>query len=498
MRTGYRMNRSRFFAALRSGWHRSLCCAGLALMLAGGTADAAGEPERTYSEHEACAMLRSELVEFERYAESTMQSTLEILRSRKVSAAELKKMEEWQSAQLKRFQKALRQEDPLLALVDGWAVSRSLIRYMDQPSSAEGLTGTTRAVGVDMMQRREERLAYIASRYLSPAAIEALEDRLEEFTVEQAIPASTELQSDARWWSAPFFSGWSKGQAAVEGLFQMSLIPGRALKGVSESGTALSGIRETTAEAVQVINQLPANVRKEFQVALDDLIAKRSEIIEILSVIDSVSTNLRVTAESTHLTAAGIQESLTVARELLPAGESLAVAVERAVNASSDLVRLIGQDSAPAAQPGGEGGERRGFDIADYQRTAAALTGAAVEIRQMLEEIRTLIEREDGGESTGDSEGFEVRDYGAAADSIQLSAAEIRALLGDLRGVAEDAAVQERIAVLRDEADALTRRTAGHVTAVVDHLAVRLIQLLLVGFLLACAYALFQRKLRQR
>jgi hypothetical protein len=457
--------------------------------------DTAPAPVATYTDPEARQMLHSELVEFEQYAESTMKSTIEILKSRKAGTAELKTVDEWQSAQLKRFRTALHQEDPLRALVDAWAISKSLSRYLEQ-NDIDGMSATTRAVGLDMIKRREERLAYIASRYLSPDTIASLSSKLEAFAVEQPIPAHEELKPESRWWSAPFFSAWGKGQSAVEGIFQMSLIPGRALKGVSESGTALTGIRETTAEAVQVIDRLPANIRTEFQVALNDLIDKRSEIMEILGAIDSVSTNLRVTAQSTHLTAVEVQDSMTLARELIPAGESLAVAVERAVNASTDLVKVIGKDSTQGAQPGPEGGDRKGFDIGEYQKAATALTAAAVEIRQMLVEIQALVDSPDSEDSNEDDSGFDVREYGAAADSIQHSTAEIRALVSDLRGLTGDEVLRERLAVLRDDADGIARRMAEHANDAVDHLTLRLIQTAFVVFLLACGYALIQRRLR--
>lgn len=454
----------------------------------------AAAPFATYTDPEARRMLQLELVEFERYAESTMKSALEILKSRKSSAAELKKVDEWQRAQFKRLQSALHQDDPLLALVDAWAVSKSLSRYMEQHDVADGVS----AVGIDMLKRREDRLAYIATRYLSPETIAALSSRLDAFTLQQPIPPNEELVPESRWWSAPFFSAWSTGQAAVEGVFQMSLIPGRALKGVSESGTALSGIRETTAEALLVIDRLPATIRAEFQLALDDLIAKRSEIIEILSAVDAVSTNLRVTAQSTQRTAVEVQESMTLARELLPAGESLAKAVERAVIAAADLMRTIGVDAAPGATPEGTEGQHQSFEIAEYQKTAVALTGAATEIRLMLGEIRALVDRPESGESTDEDQGFDVREYKATADSIQSSTAEVRALIRDLYGLAGDKALQERIAVLRDEAEAVTQRAAERANGVVDHLTVRLIQVAFVVFFLACGYAWLQRRFRQK
>ena len=172
--------------------------------------------------------------------------------------------------------------------------------------------------------------------------------------------------------------------------------------------------------------------------------------------------------------------------------------MERAVIATTALMQVIGVDAAPEALPGDGDGQRKGFEISEYQETAVALTGAATEIRLMLGEIQALVDNPASKESAADDHGFDVREYGAAADSIQHSTSEIRALIRDLSGLAGDKVLQDRIAALRDEADAATQRTAAHATGVVDHLALRMIQIAFVIFFLACAYAWVQRRLRQK
>lgn len=259
-------------------------------------------------------MLRTELGEFERYIESTMKAAHDILRSRSVTDDDLKKLDEWQAAQRTQYSQALRQQDPLAALTDAWAVSKSLTGYLTQAAAPDKLPEPCREVALDMLQRREDRLLHIASRYLPEESIAALSSGIDAYTAGQSASRSSGQWLDPRQWTAPLFSVWAKSQATAGSVLQVPLMPGRALKGVSESGKALSGIRESTADAVQVASRLPESIRTEFQIALADLMDQRAEIMEILGTVDSVSTNLRAAAESSRLTAAEIRGLVDLSR----------------------------------------------------------------------------------------------------------------------------------------------------------------------------------------
>jgi hypothetical protein len=404
-----------------------------------------GEPAGTYSDDEGRMMLRSELDEFGRYTESTMKAAREILISRAVSPGDLKKLDAWQSAQRTEFNQALLQQDPLVALADAWAVSKSLTRYLNQEGSATELPGTVREVALDMLKRREDRLLYIASRYLPVDSVAALSQGIETFTDDQSAPEGEASHPDARRWTAPLFSVWAKGQATVGSVLQVPLMPGRALKGVSDSGKALTGIRETTADAIQVANQLPENIRTEFQIALTNLFERRAEIIEILSAVDSVSTNVRAAAESSRLTAEQVNEMMGLA------------------------------DSA-----------------------SVSLRAAAESTRLAVAEIRGLAELNRASEKPEGVKPFDIRDYGAAAESIQYGAAEVCALLGELRAISEDEELSRRMGLLWAEADAVAEKNAARVRQLIDHFALRLIGVTVIGFVLACTYALLRMKLMRK
>ncbi len=460
----------------------------LVFILCEGTLFAADEPAGVYTDKEGRVMLQAELAEFDRYVEFTMDTARKILIERKVAAAELKVLADWQNAQKEQFKDALRQSNPVQALIDAWAVSASLTRHMSQTDSLNELPAAAREVALDMLKRREDRLIHIVSRYLPDDSVTSISQSINAFATEKPISATGSDPTGVRRWTAPLFSVWAKSQETAGSLFQIPLMPGRALIGVSDSGKALSGIRETTAEAVQVASQLPERIRTEFQIALADLVEKREEIIELLNAMDSVSTNLRATVESGSLTAAEIQKSMVLARDLLPAGESLATAVERAVDASTELVKTIGEGSDRPAAAGD--GERKGFDIAEYRLAAATITSAASEVHQVLVEFRGLMERDPDAEPKEESSQFDIRDYGTAAESIQLGTAELRALLSELREITEDEEFSRRVEIL-------VGRTAGRTEGVIDHFAWKLIQVIAAAFVLACGYTFFRMKCMQ-
>jgi hypothetical protein len=390
---------------------RLLC---LACLLCGGPVCAADAQAGTYTDDEGRTMLRTELGEFERYIDSTMKAAHEILRSRSVTGGDLKKLDEWQATQRTQYSQALRQQDPLAALTDAWAVSKSLTGYLTLAATPDQLPETCREVALDMLKRREDRLLHIASRYLPEESIAALSSGIDAFTEGQSASHSGGQWLDPRQWTAPLFSVWAKSQATAGSVLQVPLMPGRALKGVSESGKALAGIRESTADAVQVASQLPESIRTEFQIALADLMGQRAEIMEILGTVDSVSTNLRAATESSRLTAA---------------------------------------------------------------------------------EIRGLVDLSRATEKPEGAEPFDIRVYGAAAESIERGAAEIRALILDLRGIAGDEAFSGRLGLLGAEADASAQQAAVRAREVIDHLALRLIQVAAAGFILACVHTIFRVRL---
>jgi hypothetical protein len=428
-----------------------------------------------YSSEEGKVMLRQELSDFEEYLESTMKSSLILLRARETPEKDLKTLSKWQEAQLKKFRAALHQEDPVVALIDAWAVGKTLGHYLKTNQVNEELPSSVRDVALDMLKRREDRLSYIATRYLNTDAVANIRAELDAFTTQQVAGDENQPSKSDQIFGVPMFSAWvNKGRSAVGGILSVPLMPGRALKGVSESGKALSGIRETTADAVQVASELPEKLRVEFQHALTEVLEKREEILTILNAIDSASTNLSTTAQSTLQTATEVQKSLHLAKEVLPAGESFAAAVEKAVSASTELIRALEKSNSTDSESNSES-----LDIKDVKATADSLTGAANEVNQVLEHIQALIERHDRtdpGENT-----FEIKDYTRAAESIEKGASELRGLLSDLQNISADN-------TLGDSAIDTSKQ-------LIDHATKRIVLVMVILFGLAAAWLLLRQRL---
>lgn len=462
---------------------------------------AGAAPAPLYTQEEARQMLRAELDAFERYASSTMDQARDVLRRRGVGAQELAKVESWQKVQKERLQTALRQDDPLAALVDAWAVSESMFHFADEHAASSELPASAREVVLDILGKRRDRLAQLARAYLPPDSIPTLTASISAFADSAPLPDGDAQRTNRTAETSWMFSMWQKGQSAAKGVLSIPLSPVRAMTGIGEGGKALSDMRDTTAQAIEVAEQLPERIRREVEILLETVVREHEALGALLHDIHGISTNVRVTAEQAHATAAAVQESLDTARVALPAGESLAAAVERAARASTELVNAV---TGLVAQTGSKGqnegaGSGDGFEIAEYQQTAEAIRDAAIELRELMMEIRLLTE---AGKSDApkdkDGPGFDIREYRAAAEAIERATGEIRGVLGDVRDLGRDGRLQGRTAVLLRAADRSAERAADQAERLVDHIFWRLIQLAVVICLLALFVAARKRRLQDQ
>lgn len=439
-----------------------------------------------YTEKEIRILLRSELNEFEKYVKLSMEEADNILKNRNISIEDLAKLDIWQNAQLARLQVALATEDPILALVDAWAVGKSLAQYLDQNSYLDEIPESIRSVALDMLKRREDRLSYIASKYIPEDSFDSLSSRINLFTTSQSIPKNEVLQANSQRWSSPLFSVWLKSQAAVGSVLQLSLSPVKALKGVSDSGKALSGIRDSTSQAVQVASEFPTRIRTEFQLALEDLLAQKDEILEILDSINQTSNHLSKTATESHLTIQETKESLEISKELIPKAESLIISIERTVNATSKLMKMISKNSL--SNENDSVMNTHSFDIKEYQITAVSISNAASQIQKMLEEIRQLIILDQSSPNDNPDEHFNIREYQLAADSIQRGAIEIRGILSDVTMLMDHPSFQTQMGHLLDQLDQSTEKASNRTKNIINYVTFSLILIGVLFFVLACSY----------
>lgn len=453
------------------------------------------EETPAYTQQEGREILRAELDAYEEYLDRTMQGARQILRGRQIGRRDIASFEKWQKEQASRFRNALRQADPLCALADAWAVSESLTVFLEGESGMDALPEATRDVALDMLRRREERLRHIAAAYLPTETVRDISTHIAEFArTHPAGDGKLSEQPTNKSWS---FSLWARSKKMTTDVLSVPLAPVRALTGVAESGSALSGMRDSTAEAVQVARELPERIRKEMGAFLDDVLAEQEAIRALLQQTESAGVALREAAAETHATTRQVHESLNVVSQMLPDAESLARTLEQTAKSGTELMNAISTITAQRLQEhtASEAKTEHPFDVGEYKSAAIAIGAAAKESRELMGEIRALVERGQDDKAEEDEPGFDIREYRATALSLERAAAELRAVLHDLREMGQDGSLPERVAAILREADRSAEHAANQAERIVDHVALRVLQVALALLVFAMGLMYYRRRM---
>jgi hypothetical protein len=272
------------------------------------------------------------------------------------------------------------------------------------------------------------------------------------------------------------------------------------MAGIWESGKALSGMRESTAQAVQLAGELPEKIRRELEIILDRVLAQRAEILELLREIKDASANLRETGTQAEDTARQVRLTLETAAGALPAAESLVVALERTARTSTELVRSVAalRPAGEGQAPGSGGTADTGFDVRQYQEAARSITDTAIELQRVMEDLIVLTESWTPRDRASPERPFDIREYRDTAVAIGCAAAEIRAAARELDARLTDPRGRQELERLSRQAVQAAAGAADEARAVIDHLALRLLQVALAAFLLALLYARLRKKKSER
>ncbi|MBU0717629.1 MAG: hypothetical protein KJ749_05210, partial [Planctomycetes bacterium] len=451
------------------------------------------------SQEEIRELLGIELIDFQHSIERSMNEAQAMVRRRKVSATEAAEFGRWQKTQLVRFQAALKQDEPVTALIDAWAVSESLAEYLEAGEGKDRLGPVARGIAVEMLNRRREKLLMLARTYLPEEVLRGVAQHIAAFAEANPVLDRGLQEPEKQDVAKVRFSLWSLGQQTINTVVRIPLLPGRLVTGISESGRALSDIRDTTAEATQVAGQLPERIRKEIEVLLDRLREQHAEIMSILDKADSIAANVRAAGEQTQAAAANVRESIRTAESLVPAADSLLVAVETAAKSTHEAINslsaLLDQlDRSAAASKAA--GQTQGFDIDAYRQTAIAIESASACVHELLAYIREWT-AEGPGEHASSEPAFDIREYTEAARAIEAGAAEIRAVLTELNATADNDALHQRVTEILAQAAESGRAAETRTRGVIDYLTWRILLILVVLFGLQVAVILVHRRLRK-
>jgi hypothetical protein len=434
--------------------------------------------------------LRADLLAYSRYFQTQIELASEEIKAGEGDQKTRKALLLWKLQMVGDVHEADTPLDLIEVLLDTWALTVRITKYFTE-GEGKALFGDEQPEAVATATRLQHRIESVAEDHLPPDEFASAAKRVEEyarknpmtgmFVDELKEEASVPPKHFANWLSAPFRAVGQVGKqldptsrladavdrfalflkdypAQVRVQTQLLLLQAEELESVRAAIQSVESVAESSAELSATAEKWPKRFREEAQILLDDVDKRQAELRATLQEAQRTSETINQAMMRAETTSANIERSLGDATDAADAWRATADATAQVVR---ELQILTGKDgdSEPASgkEPQGESqipqepGEKRPFDIQDYQRTAEALTRSAEEIRGLLSDVGTFVEN----------------------TTTQRRLEGIDALAASAIG---PAATQAR--------------------SIVDHIAWRIVQLCALVFVLAVVYRLVFRKRR--
>jgi hypothetical protein len=339
-------------------------------------------------------------------------------------------------------------DDPQEAFVSTLTLVVAQDHYLQMGEGKEAF-GDQQELALEASRLIKRELAQIGRRFLTSEQMARLETEVVELTSRKSIEGPN--------FAAQGFQRSLETVEAETGTFnwvvELPMSPFRALEGVGSGAEAIHEFNKTATRLTDIVTLLPEQIRAQTELLLYD-VEDRETLIRGLGAFEAISEsamrtsdaidrlpdNMRQTLVDSRETLAQVNEAIINARELLG---PLSLTAERLQMASATWAELLDRDVDDDAPPG------RPFDIREWESTATEIGVAADRLHELAAAIPTL---------TGSPQ------LAAAIDAVNASV---------------------------DRAEASAMR-------VVEAAAWKLLQLLLVLFVLLCALLLLAHRLAIR
>lgn len=356
----------------------------------------------------------------------------------------------WQMRLIPMARDALGQNDPVHSLLDSWALCVRQHDFFDHGDGGE-LFGEHQSIAREAAARSLRDVERIAALILPAETLSrtrpVIDDLARQFPLRGEFSGSTVrtavqkpnkdsdvLASVLTTPMAPFraFEGIDRGAAAIQGFtavaarmtdtindlpetvrlqIELLLMEVEDLESVQATLAGLSELSHSSARLAAVAESLPADLRKELSQATEDLEQRQASFQKTLREAQEVVTNVNqalgrveaaaasVERTAVHTAAAGeawtgtfhsITEMVASFRD--PQGESppSAPLESNSHRPPAEKQAVSARLTEGPSDPAPTDGEHRGFDVNDYTQAAQALDRAAVQIQELTREVRQL------------------------------------------------------------------------------------------------------------
>lgn len=409
----------------------------------------------------------------------------------------------WQMRLIPMARDVLNQDDAIHSLLDSWAMCVRVLNFFEK-GDGRSLFGENQPIAEAAARRSLDDIERIAARILPPELLSrarpVIEDLARQFPLRGEFSGSTVRTAVQR----P-----ERNADVVTTILAVPMAPFRAFEGIDRGAAAIQGFTAVAARMTDTVNDLPETVRIQTELLLmeiEDLesvqatLASLTELAHSSARISAVAERLpedlrrefSLAAEDLEQHQASFQHTLQEARivadrtkETLTQAQSTAVSVERAAThtavageAWTATFQAITEMVASFKEPGG----RRAAKPDAPEPTASSpdpLPGA------VHSEPATLPD--------GEQRGFDIYEYTQAAYALDQGAIQIQELIRELRQLAGSSELEGSLAQVEARARGIVGVSHTSALAIIDHLAWRGVQILVLFFAGLLGYTVLAR-----
>lgn len=345
----------------------------------------------------------------------------------------------------------LEPDDSVTAFLEIWGFVIRMRNYLEE-GEGKNLYGDQQSVVINFAKEAEAEIERIGKLFLDEQKFEQVRQNLVSFASQNPIKGiytnlivlATKVKKEE---TAPFLS-----------VIGAPMAPFRAMEGVDRTADAIYQIRNSVDHFTDVVKELPETTRWETVMLLDELDESpmTESFLTSLEIFSDSTARLADTAETLPLMFEQMDQSQAALQETLKLSQETSIEIRETVDKFTEAADSF---------------DRTGKTL---QEMAVAWDRAAASSTDLVQLFKTKKQR-----GPGDPPPFTMHDFdamvvkiGQTADKVNAAAAQFQNTLGP-------------------EAN---RQITRSLNASIDHLAKRILQLLLAAFVLMLAYHYLTKK----
>lgn len=345
---------------------------------------------------------------------------------------------------------SLGRSNAVVSMVELWYLTVSMEAYY-QTGNGKALFGAHQAIAVDAMRKLREEAEGIVQRVLTPERFAALKKEIVEAVGRGELFAAAQIEKSNI--LADLLS-----VSHLQSILSIPLAPFDALNGVSKGSDALHQLADVGSRAVELAARYPRLL---------------SWYVEMMAVEIQEQDAARNALSDLHELSLTAKELGQTAKEL-PA--RMRVEAGALLEQSRDAQKTT-QGTLDRAQATAEA----------LDRAARSLDGLVKSVDAFMATFRPPPGSPPPAAPAPGARPFDIRDYTAAIQATEASAHEIKAAVDALNNVTSAPELEKRLHIVLGGTDASVEKVNDNLRELVDHITVRIAQ---VVVLLAVAGAL--------